>query len=100
MNRRELFGWLSALPFVPAALAKGLTPITFPAPTANWGKIVEFTAFDEVSGGGYARVSMSSSLASWAGSMEGQLISEEASARWGWPWPLDPYYQPNLPEWF
>lgn len=67
MNRRQLFGWLSALPFVPAALAKDKevylygnvepagftcvnghpwcnvcvspTPITYPAPTADWGRV-------------------------------------------------------------
>jgi hypothetical protein len=96
MNRRQLFGWLSALPFVPAAPARekevylygngpagftcvnghpwcnvcvSPTPITFPAPTAEWG---------------YARVNVSTTLATWAGG----------------PSYIDMKYRPKLPEWF
>lgn len=60
MNRRQLLAWLSALPFMPAALSKRLQPytmvcatfghgqvgvmskeaeITFPTPSSNWGEI-------------------------------------------------------------
>lgn len=98
MNRRQLFGWLFALPFMPAALAK-------PKPTLLGG-ITHFGYVKhgigghrlilEVSGSGYARR---------------QITFPTPTADWGrivWPGPclpleddfIDMNYRPNLPEWF
>lgn len=63
MNRRQLFGWLMALPAVAAAAkAVGVKSIHAPQstiPSVAWG--------EEVSGGGYARapVSFPKATASW-----------------------------------
>lgn len=103
MNRRQLFGWLSALPFMPAALAKP-APITFPTPTADWGKIrfvVGPWGISEVSGDGYARTPSDMTLSSWADGPSGLPYPFHGPRM-----PFDPagfidmHYKPNLPEWW
>lgn len=95
MNRRQLFGWFSALPFMPAALAKPKP--TFTAPSAMYAALLRPHApIEEVSGSGYARR---------------QITFPTPTADWGrivWPGPCPPFeddfidmkYRPNLPEWF
>lgn len=99
MNRRKLFGWLIALPFVPAALAQVPKVVAFAPPTANWGEVNELW----IIGANTTEVWMDTE---WTP----ERISDPALSR-----PLPPgiyrdrlgrftnlnmKYRPNLPEWF